>query len=705
MRMGLVGRFNTLAIALVVGTTFVVSTFLLQTEMKARYRDLLTRGATAAATVARNSEYAAYTEHEESLRQIVDGVSLDPDVAYVVITKGSHRVLAQKTNHTEVVIPKVDVYEALTSHRDVEFATLGGKETEQLFDIRAVIPGVTEVSGSPELFPEEVEGESTQTANSTTDTKVYGYVRLGLSTAALRAELRALAAWTGLFALTMAALGMLVSVLMTRRITRPVLELVTASREIADGNLDRRVNVSGLAEVEVLARTFNMMMENLHQARDEVLSYQRTLEDKVALRTIDLKQARDDARALAEKADEANRAKSAFLRNMSHEIRTPMSGVIATADLLLHTKLDEEQAEYARTVSDSSHTLMKIINDILDLSKVESNQLTVEKIPFDVGATVEQVMHLYREPARLRGLEFDCDNKATHIGTVVGDPVRLGQVLSNLVNNAIKFTASGRVRLRILVLEDKTDTVSLRFAVADTGIGMDSDTAERIFEAFAQADVSTTRVYGGPGLGLTISRQLVELMGGTLEVQSQPAQGSSFSFTLRLKKTAQAPVGSSFTQSPAIISARDQQTSQIHSAEQRRQFEIDADEQTSQNPRILLAEDDPSLRHISRIMLERLGYTVDTANDGAAAVQATAANRYKLVLMDCQMPVLNGYDATRKIRERELQSGGHLTIIALTAAAMDGTEQECMDAGMDAYLTKPITLGMLRKTLKDVTGE
>ncbi len=372
---------------------------------------------------------------------------------------------------------------------------------------------------------------------------------------------------------------------------------------------------------------------------------------------------RDDALAAA-------RAKSAFLATMSHEVRTPLNGVLGMVGLMLDSELTETQRDQLETIHRSSDTLLGIVNDALDFSRVEAGRLTLEMLDFDLRAIVSDTIALLAERARTKGLELDAEVQATLPQTVVGDPGRLRQVLVNLVGNAVKFTDRGRVVVRVTSAQESDTAVALRVAVEDTGIGIAPDDRARIFEPFTQLDSSSPRRQGGSGLGLAISRQLIELMQGTIGVDSVPGQGSTFWFTVRLER----------------------QPAAIHSAPRTagdRQPLAQARPTPTQEPaHVLVAEDSPVSRKVAVAILERLGYRVDAVTNGVEVVQALEDLPYDLVLMDCEMPEMDGLEATRRIRQRD--PAKRTPIIALTAHAFPEDRERCLEAGMDDYLSKPV---------------
>jgi signal transduction histidine kinase/ActR/RegA family two-component response regulator len=470
-------------------------------------------------------------------------------------------------------------------------------------------------------------------------------------------------------------------------ISHAVVEVSKEARRLADGTVaDVSRAMQALARGDLDAAHASVDIRLVHSTSDDEVgdmaeSFNR-LQQEVARAAVGLDGARDGLReartaltAAKEAAESANVAKTRFLATMSHEIRTPMNGVLATNALLLDTDLSPAQRQLAEMSLASGRTLLRIVDDILDFSKVEAGRLTLEDVDFTPRRLIAETIESLATNAATRDITLGCsvdDGVPEHLR---GDPGRLRQIVVNLVANAIKFTVHGHVQLDVRVEAVEADAVVLHFDITDTGIGIEPEAVAALFQPFTQADSSMSRRFGGTGLGLAISRQIVELMGGRIGVDSTPGAGSRFWFTVRL--------------APAIAVPAAQATP--------------ADAQSDDAPlgpgRILVVDDNAVNRHVVVRMLGNTGVDIDVACDGLEAVAACRSRHYGLVLMDCQMPEMDGFDATRTIRADE-SAGRHTPIVALTANAMDGDRERCLAAGMDDYLAKPVTATALRAIVR-----
>jgi signal transduction histidine kinase/CheY-like chemotaxis protein len=384
--------------------------------------------------------------------------------------------------------------------------------------------------------------------------------------------------------------------------------------------------------------------------------------------------------AATQAARAADRAKSEFLAMMSHEIRTPLNGILGSAELLSESRLTPSQRDLVATVTTSGELLLSIVNDVLDFAKVESGRMELDSVAFRPADTIRNVVEVSRATAQAKLLSLTLELAPDLPAVVVGDPGRLSQVLGNLVNNAVKFTAAGEVRVRASAEPDGANGTILRVSVQDTGIGIAPDVQATLFQAFVQADSSTTRRFGGTGLGLAISKRLVELMGGEIGVESVAGLGSTFHFAVRLDLAADDALP--LQPSPADHGPVDDRPA-------------DAD-----HARVLLVEDNMMNQRVVTLMMEHLGYGLDIVSDGTAAIETLASGAgYDLILMDCHMPEMDGFEATRRIRQLD-GLVARTPIVALTANAFPADRQRCLDAGMDDYLAKPITFDLFSKMVR-----
>ena len=508
-------------------------------------------------------------------------------------------------------------------------------------------------SSQIELFNSAIHRRGSPSNTQQGDANYLGRVVIGMSNDGFNSRQQLILFKASLLTLCALLLIFVLARSLARRISQPISAMAQAVKAIEAGNFNVPLPQVDNAELGDLARHINSLAKGLEQANQE---QQATINLLVHTR---------------EESDQANRVKSDFLAMMSHELRTPMNGVLGMLQLLETTEMTREQAEYSALATESSEHLLKVINDILDFSRIERDALELESIPFNVLELIQNSIQAFQHSAQQRGLQlFQQVQSGLEQIQVQGDPTRIRQILVNLLGNALKFTEEGSITISVQWQPLDSHVLWLTCKVKDTGIGICAERLENMFDAFQQADNSISRRYGGTGLGLPIARTLAERMGGSLRVESVEQQGSLF--------TLEIPLAFSQQKVQPIIEQPLSSSANGHL--------------------VLLVEDNPVNQTVIEAMLRSLGYQVCLVGDGAQAVQKVNECQYSAILMDCRLPIMDGYEATRRIRL--LPNQPHTPIIALTANALQGDREACLAAGMDDYLAKPFKRVDLQRILQ-----
>ena len=638
---------------LVLGAVFLTmsgSAFVLLSRERMRATiDLEARAIAMAKLIAANSEFAIYTSNTDGLRPLVKQLDEMDDVAYIRVVRASNEMVIDQrfgAAFARATLPALARVGYLRSPMVRSLLV----STDKVLDV--VVPVVR--------ARDDVLGEDLLVPSRETAKGPLGFVQLGVTLRPTQVHQQE-AMWQVLLAtLLLLIVGLPLTYWLTRRVTAPVRHLAKSAEAIGEGRFEPVAHIGTRDEIGTLANAFNLMVQRLHASWSELEENQRTLEERVANRTEALEVARAAAESHAMQAEHASRAKSQFLANMSHEIRTPMNGVMGMIELLGGTDLGPKQRRFADIAYRSAEELLELINQILDFSKIEAGHLELHAADLDLRQSVEDICEMLAPRAHQKGLDLVVRQAPDLPRRMRGDVMRIRQVLVNLVGNAIKFTPTGAVQVRVSSTPRSDDEHVVRFDVHDSGIGLSAENLERVFQPFAQADTSTTREFGGTGLGLAIGKQLVELMGGEIGVESTPGQGSTFWFTVPLGVRPQ-PSGE-IRVLPHALAGR----------------------------RALVVDDNATNREVLREQLGAWDMTVDEAvggEEGLALLSSQQANPYDVIILDFTMPVMDGGDVARSVRANPTWRSMPILMLSSIGGSSQARESA---APVDAILTKPV---------------
>ena len=654
-RISLYTKLNALSISLILMTAVTIMSFVTREEVLQTEKRLIEHSRDIANIIARSVRSGIQTGSRDELKNTIDALALDDQIAYVAVLNRTGNVLYSKSAAPTMALIRSIYKSVLVLDGNDHVAGIPSTGGESQF-IDILVPALREYSDAvPAYSDDDFVGPPAGRRM-----EVVGYVRILVKRQRISEHIqRFLVSIVGLTTIV-TLIGIGLTLLFTRRITSPLHSLVEATVAISKGNFQPIETGTTRDELNELAVGFNQMLVQLEE-------YRRQIDQKAI-----------EARRAQEEALLASKAKSQFLANMSHEIRTPLTAIIGYAETLLEPNPShEERLKAISTIIRSGKHLLDIINDILDLSKIEAERVEIEKIEISPVALLEEIGNLVRMKAEEKGLTFGINYQFPLPATIVSDPIRIKQVLLNLISNAIKFTDSGYVYVNVSCAFASN---KMCFEVVDSGIGLTEQQIEKIFTKFTQADASTTRQYGGTGLGLALSRELTELLGGNLTVTSQPGAGSTFRATIDTGLLERVEL-------VHAVAPRDRDDTVTRTA-------------GAGNVRftgtVLLAEDNLDNQQLISLWLRKMGLVVRVAENGRAAVEMARREPFDLVLMDMQMPVMSGIEAVESL----IANGCPAPVIALTANAMKEDRDQCLRAGCREFITKPVS----REQLQDLVS-